>query len=109
VHFLDSITSIKGAKLELQEHKKIGSTSKMKNFRTKTLFSALIFLFFLVQAMPASAFLDKYRAFVYNRLPNNTNPLVVHCQSKDDDIGFQTLYVDQYISWHFRMNFWGTT
>lgn len=46
----------------------------------------------------------KYYVFLRNKLPQNSNPLVVHCVSKDDDLGQHTLYLNQQIQWHFCDN-----
>ncbi|KAI5647766.1 hypothetical protein M9H77_33771 [Catharanthus roseus] len=45
--------------------------------------------------------IEKYHVHVANHLPNNSHPLTVRCQSKDDDIGTHTLYVNEEIQWHF--------
>ncbi|KAL7105780.1 hypothetical protein ACP275_07G066800 [Erythranthe tilingii] len=46
---------------------------------------------------------------IYNRMPQGTPALTVHCASKDDDLGYRTLYTGQDFNWSFRTNFWGTT
>lgn len=46
---------------------------------------------------------------IANRLPQNAAPLQLHCRSKDDDMGYHNLSVNQIYSWKFRMNFWGST
>ena len=45
---------------------------------------------------------------VQNDLGGNTQ-LVVHCRSKDDDLGTHNLSSGQSFEWSFRDNFWGTT
>ena len=49
-----------------------------------------------------------YLVHVINGFKNNSSPLSIPCQSKDDDIGEHTLYVGNEISWHFKVNFIGT-
>lgn len=82
----------------------------MTNLHGRILLSILFLLCFLVQSANVSAFiLQKYRVFIFNGLPNNNNPLQIRCQSKDDDLGYHNLLMDQNFNWHFRTNFWGTT
>jgi len=45
---------------------------------------------------------------IKNELPDN-EPLTLHCQSKDDDLGEHTLAVNEEQSWSFRTNFGETT
>lgn len=52
----------------------------------------------------------KYTLYIHNNLPNNsTAPLVMHCQSKDDDLGWRTLNVGEEFHWSFRVNLWQST
>lgn len=46
---------------------------------------------------------------IINSLPDNTDPLKVRCQSKDDDLGYHTLLKDQGFLFKFSPNFIGTT
>ncbi|KAL7145205.1 hypothetical protein ABFS83_07G065000 [Erythranthe nasuta] len=46
---------------------------------------------------------------IYNRMPQGTPALTVHCASKDDDFGNRSLSTGQDFNWSFRTNFWGTT
>lgn len=52
---------------------------------------------------------DHVTVEIINSLPDNTNPLKVRCQSKDDDLGYHTLLKDQGYSFNFQPNFIGTT
>lgn len=53
--------------------------------------------------------LEKYFVHVANRLPQNpSTPLTVHCASKDDDLGFHKLAVNQEFQWHFCDNTFNT-
>lgn len=45
---------------------------------------------------------------VANKLSNN-KILLVHCKSKDDDLGVRNVQINQNFSWIFTPNFWGTT
>lgn len=43
----------------------------------------------------------KFHVHIANKLPKNSNPLTVHCESKDDDLGYETLLVNQEMKWDF--------
>lgn len=45
-----------------------------------------------------------FHVHIVNKLPQNSNPLTVHCESKDDDFGYQTLHVNEEIQWDFCDN-----
>lgn len=44
-----------------------------------------------------------------NKLPQNSPPLMVHCASKNDDLGNHTLTFNQEFSWKFCENFFWNT
>ncbi|KAK2977407.1 hypothetical protein RJ640_009958 [Escallonia rubra] len=46
----------------------------------------------------------KAEVHVFNFLPGEI-PLALHCQSKDDDIGYHTLTYGQELSWKFNPNY----
>ncbi|WOG83197.1 hypothetical protein DCAR_0102371 [Daucus carota subsp. sativus] len=46
---------------------------------------------------------------ITDRLPSGNPSLRLHCKSKDDDLGFHTLGLNQVYEWRFNMNFWLTT
>ncbi|XP_059654862.1 S-protein homolog 5-like [Cornus florida] len=47
---------------------------------------------------------------VIDRFDINTTPkLIIHCKSKDDDLGEHTLSSGDDFHWHFRVNFMRTT
>lgn len=49
---------------------------------------------------------ETFHVVVANRLPTEPpNPLVVHCQSKDDDIGIKTLHVNEQFQFRFKWGF----
>lgn len=52
---------------------------------------------------------NKYHVHVVNSLPNNNFPLVIHCKSKDNDLGVHNLYVGNDFNWGFHQNVWETT
>ncbi|PIA61725.1 hypothetical protein AQUCO_00200010v1 [Aquilegia coerulea] len=52
--------------------------------------------------------LDKVYVQVHNSLARNQK-LDINCKSKDNDLGSHTLSYSQFFSWHFNVNFWGTT
>ncbi|KAL3828333.1 hypothetical protein ACJIZ3_017135 [Penstemon smallii] len=52
----------------------------------------------------------KYHVHIVNGMEiNHSNPLIVHCQSKEDDIGEHSLQLNQEITWHFKVRFDGST
>ena len=49
---------------------------------------------------------------MHARLKNTLGPgtnLIIHCQSKDDNLGVHVLSNDEAFEWSFRPNFWSTT
>ncbi|GMP55427.1 hypothetical protein CsSME_00020245 [Camellia sinensis var. sinensis] len=54
-------------------------------------------------------FFPSYVVHIINNLPTNSAPLQVCCQSKDDDLGIQTLGNGEDFNWKFAINFTGTT
>ncbi|KAI5683933.1 hypothetical protein M9H77_05161 [Catharanthus roseus] len=75
------------------------------NYLEKTLFSILCISLIHGNIFASACFLLKYHICIVNNLTNNSNPLTVHCQSKDNDIGYHTLRVNEEIQWHFCTNF----
>lgn len=56
-----------------------------------------------------TCFFEYWEVHVLNHLPDNTNPLRLHCQSRDDDLGFHSISQQQDFNWHFCENFFHTT
>ncbi|EEF44311.1 S-protein homolog 21 [Ricinus communis] len=52
-------------------------------------------------------FCIKYRVHVMNGLSSNENPLYIHCQSRDDDLGDHTLNVGGDFNFKFRIKLIG--
>lgn len=53
---------------------------------------------------------SKQHVAITNRIvPGNGHPLVVNCASKDDDLGYHNLSLNQMYTFSFHMNLWGTT
>ncbi|KZV34049.1 hypothetical protein F511_02822 [Dorcoceras hygrometricum] len=50
-----------------------------------------------------------YHVHIINGFKNNSNPLKVHCRSKDDDLGEHKLGINGEISWHFKVRLDGST
>ncbi|KAL7207365.1 hypothetical protein ACSBR1_029341 [Camellia fascicularis] len=46
---------------------------------------------------------------IISAVPDNPTPLLLQCQSSDDDLGYYYLGNGQDFHWHFRMNFFQTT
>ncbi|KAL3620421.1 hypothetical protein CASFOL_035333 [Castilleja foliolosa] len=44
-----------------------------------------------------------------NSLPSNSPPLSLRCKSKDDDLGYHTVAVNQDFHWSFCENIFGRT
>lgn len=77
----------------------------------KLLFSSiLVTLLVLTNIHPSVSWgqAKKYHIIVINGL-NNTNPLLVHCASGDDDLGWHTLKHADEVKWDFRTNIFDTT
>lgn len=57
-----------------------------------------------------NSFLTPYHeVHITNELPSNAHKLTLHCQSKDDDLGYHDLRVGQDFQWGFHRNMRGTT
>lgn len=65
--------------------------------------------FCLLISLLLTTCMSKTHINITNRLPTNNPLLVLHCKSGDDDLGLQTLHVNQSYSWAFNVNFWDTT
>lgn len=66
-------------------------------------------VFLIRQSTHVLAGLEAFQVNMVNNLPDNTTPLVIHCQSRDDDLGIHRLCVDDEFHWRFRMNIFETT
>lgn len=66
-------------------------------------------IIFLVTIFIICAKTSSVEVNVINGLPNNNNPLVVHCKSKNDDLGKRTLYNGQGFDWKFKPSIWGNS
>ncbi|KAK9276047.1 hypothetical protein L1049_005578 [Liquidambar formosana] len=53
-------------------------------------------------------FSDDVHASIKNRLGNGKS-MMVHCQSKDNDLGLQNVTDGSEFGWDFSPNVWGTT
>ncbi|KAK6265923.1 hypothetical protein QUC31_016760 [Theobroma cacao] len=68
------------------------------------------------QTLPASAAeVDKlmvrlrYKVHILNGFADNAKPLIIHCHSRDDDLGEHTLWKDQEFRFKFIVHFVKTT
>ncbi|XP_012828835.1 PREDICTED: uncharacterized protein LOC105950060 [Erythranthe guttata] len=52
----------------------------------------------------ADPFTKRFEVNVYDFLPKENSKLITHCQSKDDDFGNHTLYLNQYQQWAFHQD-----
>ncbi|KAL7108114.1 hypothetical protein ACP275_06G094900 [Erythranthe tilingii] len=75
----------------------------MKNISPQIAFVA-IFILHLVTLSEAS------RVTVINDIEDhNQSNITIHCYSSEDDLGVHALSYGAKYSWHFHVNFWGTT
>lgn len=79
------------------------------NYHRRSIFSLFVILafYFLGTTYAFCFFTEQYRVHVINGIPNNN--IVVHCQSRDDDMGTHTLSTDGEFSWKFCQNTRQTT
>lgn len=42
---------------------------------------------------------------IISGVPNNPKPLLIHCKSKDDDLGPHVLKTGEELDWHFGLDF----
>ncbi|KAL7124374.1 hypothetical protein ABFS83_14G044400 [Erythranthe nasuta] len=75
----------------------------------KSFLSSIVLFLYLVHMIEAVSFLRKTDVHIYNDLPKNSKSLLLHCASKNDDLGNHTLYPGQEFSWSFRTNIVSTT
>ncbi|XP_021892430.1 self-incompatibility protein S1-like [Carica papaya] len=76
----------------------------MKSIRHRT----LAILFMLLFGLSKSTAKGKTRVRVVNKLGTN-RIMNIHCQSRDDDLGYHAILDGSEIEWKFAVNFWGTT
>ncbi|KAM3198836.1 hypothetical protein P3L10_034425 [Capsicum annuum] len=65
-----------------------------------------IFLLFLITPLDLSmakhcAFSSRYTVHIINKLRSHSPNLKIHCASKDDDLGYHTLSINQDFNWSF--------
>ncbi|KAK6144731.1 hypothetical protein DH2020_021551 [Rehmannia glutinosa] len=66
--------------------------------------ATLVFLLMIPNFMHACFLTPKVVVHVANNLPPNSAPLLLHCSSKDDDLGIHTLAINQEFNWSFCEN-----
>ncbi|WOG83199.1 hypothetical protein DCAR_0102373 [Daucus carota subsp. sativus] len=74
---------------------------------TKLSVSFLTYIFIIL--IFSSTCFSKLHVEITNALSQDVPPLQLHCRSKDDDMGYHNLSVNELYAWKFNMNFWGTT
>lgn len=67
-----------------------------------------IFMLLLIFSLCKSVLSDEVHVIIMNRL-GNRKITTVHCQSKDNDLGNQTIADGSQFGWNFSVNVWGTT
>lgn len=86
----------------------------MGNSLAKTL---LFFVFMLESHLPTFAFrearicvfTDDFTVYVANKLPPNSDPLRIHCASRNNDLGYHNLTTNQDFHWSFCTSAFGRT
>lgn len=74
----------------------------------KTLSTLFFFSICLSKNINAHAAAQIYGVHITNSLPTNASYLDLHCQSKYDDVGFRSLYMNGEFSWNFHIGSWET-
>ncbi|KAL7135176.1 hypothetical protein ABFS83_11G075100 [Erythranthe nasuta] len=72
----------------------------------KQLLQSFILLNILIQSLASEKIwncwpVGKVQITVFNRLPENTPPMLLHCQSRDDRLGYHTLAKDERFDFTF--------
>ncbi|KAF8388343.1 hypothetical protein HHK36_027009 [Tetracentron sinense] len=70
--------------------------------------SYVVILLLAMALSESSVVLGEYHVHIVNGLGNN-NILNVHCQSKDNDLGWHALAKGEDFHWSFNMNFFKST
>lgn len=73
---------------------------------------SLAFYFTLTIAsteMASDRFRYTFEVHVINGFTDGSKPLIIHCKSKDDDLGEHSLKVGEDFRWHFKINIWFST
>ncbi|KAI3423366.1 uncharacterized protein J3R85_011102 [Psidium guajava] len=73
-----------------------------------TKFKSGSIIFFLLAGSFFALVFSEVHVSVKNRLGSGKN-VTLHCQSKDDDLGEQTVADGGQFEWDFNVNVWGTT
>ncbi|KAL7175056.1 hypothetical protein ACSBR2_028792 [Camellia fascicularis] len=51
----------------------------------------------------------RFQVHIISAVPDTPSPLLICCQSKDDDFGVHLVYNGQEFRWSFKLNFLETT
>lgn len=81
----------------------------MINFNTKILFLSIIFLLNLVLAKSVGWITNREEVHIIDALPPNSQPLTLHCQSHNDDLGYKTLSTNNEFDINFNEKLFGGT
>lgn len=68
-----------------------------------------LLLFLLPNCLHACFFSKSVHVQVVNELPQNSPVLTLHCASKDNDLGYQTLSTSEGFKWKFCDGIFGNT
>ncbi|KAL7209785.1 hypothetical protein ACSBR1_031364 [Camellia fascicularis] len=99
------------AKWEREQLKTLLSSCRMRHMiMNYSLLPTLILAFYFVCSNHVLAqYFIKFRVHIISAVPDDPTPLLIHCQSKDDDLDYHFLSNGQDFDWKFRKNFFGTT
>ncbi|CAK9179487.1 unnamed protein product [Ilex paraguariensis] len=78
-------------------------------YTTRSITFFLILSSYLATSIKAIHITDGYEVHVVNNLPADSAALVIHCQSRDNDLKNYILPVHQDFHWNFHVNIWRTT
>ncbi|KAL5784217.1 hypothetical protein ACOSQ2_006609 [Xanthoceras sorbifolium] len=85
--------------------------SRVRMMMMSYFFLITILMVFISQTQTAFAIAihPRYTVHITNDFNNNDNPLVMHCWSRDDDLGVHTLWKTNEWHWGFRNKIFGRT
>ncbi|KAL7177517.1 hypothetical protein ACSBR2_030805 [Camellia fascicularis] len=75
----------------------------------RSLLPTTILAFYFVCSNHVLAGFERYQVHIISAVPDKPTPLLFHCQSKDDDLGYYAVRNGAEFRWSFRMNFLDST
>lgn len=83
-----------------------GARNELKT--TMVIVIVALMFFGLSSIVSSIKFHPKTHVYVTNNLPKDTN-MIIHCKSKDDDLGEHTISFNETYTWSFHINYLCTT